>query len=814
MALAKMRALMPGNRMKHRSLLAVPRAPSAACSQLIQYRLRALLVILLAFVSAAVSEAAAFPVLKQPSEFVRTCAACHGTFAEGTERAPPLTDNYFLREKTTDAIAAIIRQGRSGIMPSFANLPAAKIEALARYLHSLNASASQLRPPGNVAAGRAYFFGTGHCSTCHIANGTGGIEGPDLSSIGVLLTLPQLMHAVRHPESEQLSRWRSVIVMLRDGHALLGIERNRTQHSIDLQTPDGQLRPLSDTQYQRITPDRRPGMPSFKGTPVQFRDLIAFLSRLSGITVGPNLSAQGHISAAQADAVIYPKLGDWPTYSGNVSGNRFSPLTQIDTRNVSSLRLAWVDPLPYSPLETTPLVIGGIMYVTGPNQIYALDGRTGSQIWSYSRPRSEGTEIAGDAAIGANRGAAILGDRLYFITDNAHLLCLQRITGALLWDVALVPPGLKGPYGGTSAPLIAGKLVIAGISGADGGIRGFISAHNPITGQLVWRFWTVPKPGGPAYSTWGGDPNPRGGSSWTTGSYDPKAGVLYMATGNPYPDTDGDRRPGPDLYTDSDLALDARTGKLFWYFQFTPHDVHDWDANQPIVLVNARFHGRARHLLLHANRNGFLYVLDPLTGKYLQATPITKRLTWASGINSTGKPILLPASQTSIGGTQACPAVRGATNWYSTAYDPQTNLYYVMTVEDCSIYIKAQNGGYAPVKNLIPPATTVLRAFHVDGGKVAWAIPLLGRRWTEFSDLLGENYSGVLVTAGGLIFYGETAGGFAAADARTGRNLWHFQGNQEWKASPMTYKVGGRQYIAIASGPNILSFTLASEHQR
>lgn len=772
----------------------------------------ALLGIALVIGSAGHVRAKAIAMVKQPKQFGNTCAVCHGSSAEGTERAPSLVNNYYLRNRSVAAIASIIEHGRGGIMPSFRNLPAAQIEALAKYVHSLNTDAFQAKTPGNVEAGSAYFFGGGHCSECHIAQGRGGINGPDLSSIGVQLTLPQLVRSVRKPTLSEGSSWIWVTVALRNGRLMRGFARNRTQHSIDLQTNDGQIHPLSDIQYRRIIPDKHSRMPPFKGTGPQFRDLIAFLSRLNGVHVGPDLAAQGHVSTAAADKVMYPKRGNWPTYSGNVDGNRYSRLTRINTHNISFLRPAWIHPLPYARLETTPVVVGGIMYVTAPNRIYALDARTGSQIWEYSRPRSQGNRISGDAAKGANRGVAVLGDRLYFITDNAHLICLQRTTGALLWDVPMVPPGQKGRYGGTSAPLIAGKLVIAGVSGADEGIHGFVSAYNPITGRLVWRFRTIPKPGAPRYSTWGGDPDPQGGSTWTTGSYDGKTGVLYIAVGNPYPDTDGDARTGADLYTDSDLALDARTGKLLWYFQFTPHDLHDWDANEPIVLVNARFRGKNRHLLLHANRNGFLYVLDRRTGKFLQGTPMVKRLNWAKGIDAAGKPELLPADKTSLGGTETCPAVRGATNWYSTAYDPQTDLYYVMTVESCSIYTKAQNGGYGPVKNLNPPSMTVLRAFRLNGGNTAWSIRMLGRSWKKFSGVLGENYSGVLATAGGLVFYGETTGAFAAADARTGRNLWHFEGNQQWKACPMTYMAGGRQYVAIASGPNIISFALARPH--
>jgi PQQ-dependent dehydrogenase (methanol/ethanol family) len=750
--------------------------------------------------SAPAVRGADLPAVPQPARFGETCALCHGSAAEGTDRAPPLVGNRQLRGLGVADIAAIIEHGRAN-MPAFGSLPQSEIRRLASYVRSLNANAFEMRPAGDVASGARLFFGSGHCADCHSAGGRGGTSGPDLSSIAGVVTLAQLADAIRHPHPWTVPGWGVVTVTLNDGKPLRGFARNRTQHSIDLQTLDGRLLALADTQYRQIVSDKDSPMPPFQGSAAQFRALIAFLSRQNGVPVGPNPAARGSVSPAAAVEVIHPKPGDWPTYSGNVSGNRFSPLTQINVHDVASLRPAWVRPLSYAPLETTPLVIGGIMYVTGPNEIYALDGRTGGQIWSYSRPRSDATTISGDAAKGAQRGVALLGERLFFITDNAHLICLQRVTGALLWDVAMPAPGAHGRYGGTSAPLIAGKLVIAGVSGGDDGIRGFVAAYDPVSGRQVWRFWTVPQPGDPTYDTWHGDPAPQGGATWTTGSYDPHSGWLYLAVGNPYPDTDGDRRPGDDLYTESDIALDAKTGKLQWYFQFTPHDLHDWDAEQPLALVDARFHGRTRKLLLHANRNGFFYVLDRTNGKLLQATPFVDELTWARGIRPDGRPILLPPNETTLGGTKTCPAVRGAANWYSTSYDPATGLYYVMSVEDCSIYRKAQNGGYTWIKDPLHPSKKVLRAIRVDGGAIAWKVPLLGA-----PDL---NYSGALSTAGGVVFFGETSGAVAAVDARDGRYLWHFEANQTIKGSPMTYTIDGRQYLAIATGPNILSFALA-----
>ncbi len=736
--------------------------------------------------------------INEPAQFASTCALCHGGNALGTDRAPALLNNRQLRGLTETDIADIIKNGR-GNMPAFSSLPPADLQQLAHFVRALNASAFDMKPIGDLLAGSSVFFGTGQCSQCHTAEGRGGTNGPDLSDSGRRLTLRELNQALEHPEALHVAGYDTEAVTLRDGTTLRGFARHRSSHSIDLQTLDGRLHLLDESQYTKIEPDPRPFMPAFSGTADQYRDLIAFLSSLDGVHVGSNSAAMETVPPEAIRAIAHPSPADWPTYSGDVRGNRYSSLREINERNVSSLRQAWVHPLPYDPLETTPVVMDAVMYVTGPNQVYALDARTGGEIWHYSRPRSAASGISGDAAKGAQRGVAVLGDRVFFITDNAHLICLHRLTGALLWDVAM--PEDSGKYGGTSAPLVAGDLVIAGVSGGDEGVRGFVAAYRATSGEQAWRFWTVPKADEAAAATWQGNASPQGGTTWTTPSYDPETGVLYVGVGNPYPDTDGDNRGGDNLYTDSDVALDAKTGKLLWYFQFTPHDVHDWDANQPLVLIDAPFKGQQRKLLLHANRNGFFYVLDRTSGKFLLASALVHKLTWASGIGPDGRPLLLPANETTLGGSKTCPAVRGATNWYSTSYSPLTGLYYVMTVEDCSMYRKAHDGGYGFINDPADPAHKVLRALSIDSGKIVWELSLLGHP--------EMNYSGVLSTASGLLFFGESTGEFAALDAKTGKYLWHFNANQTWKASPMTYEVDGHQYIAIASGPNILSFTTA-----
>jgi len=316
----------------------------------------------------------------------------------------------------------------------------------------------------------------------------------------------------------------------------------------------------------------------------------------------------------------------------------------------------------------------------------------------------------------------------------------------------------------------------------------------------------VPDRNESASRSWNGAALETGGAAtWVTGSYDPDTGTLYWTTGNPYPPTDGRERGGDNLYSNSVLALDAKTGQLKWHYQFTPHDLHDWDATEPVLLVDAPYRGATRRLLLQANRSGFFYVLDRTNGQLLLGKPFVKKITWANEIGADGRPALLEGGTPSAAGTKTCPQVRGATNWYSTAFSPATNLFYVMAVEDCSIY--RQSRGYVPYLDPADPPRKFLRAINIETGAVAWE--------SEETGAPEANYSGVLATAGGLVFHGETSGSFAAADAATGRALWHFNANQAWKASPMTYAIGDTQYVAIAGGSGaILWFSLDTREVR
>ncbi len=736
-----------------------------------------------------------------PPPFLQICALCHGNDARGTDRAPALANAPDLRNTPVAGIADIIQKGK-GRMPALP-LPPADVQVLAAYVRALNATG--MTPlPGDPKAGEALFFGRGRCDACHLAGGRGRSIGPDLSDAAQRLSVEELQQALDDPNARITPGYGRVTVAMNDGRALRGFARAQGNHDLVLQTPDGQLQLLLDREYRTITPDPQAAMPAFAGTETERRDLLAYLSRLNGPGVGPLAAAQPPIPAAAIAAVLQPKAGDWPTYNGQVGGNRHSALGQINAANVAKLQLQWLKEIPFGSLETTPVVIDGVMYVTGNNQVYALSGRTGREIWQYQRPKSPASAISGDASIGVNRGVAVLGDRIFYLTDDAHLLALDRLTGALLWDVLTPPPGAPGRYGSTAAPLVANGLVITGVSGGDNGIRGFVAAYQATTGALAWRLWTIPAYGeaGPGSDTWQGEAlREGGGATWLTGSVDAKANILYWATGNPHPDTNGDDRRGRNLFTNCDIAIDLPTGRMLWYYQFTPHDLHDWDANQPIVLVDAKWRGRERPLLLHANRNGFLYVLDRTTGKPLLASRMVDKLTWASGISDRDwAPQLLPNNETDTKGVVTGPAVRGATNWYSSAYNPATGLFYVMTVEDYTTFRKADEGGFGSYVNAADPPRKFLRAFDIQTGKVAWQRELPGQAQT--------NYAGVLSTAGGLVFFGESSGGIAAADARTGALLWHFEANHPIKASPMTYRIDGRQYFAVASGGNILAFAL------
>lgn len=738
--------------------------------------------------------------------FARQCAGCHGVDARGGEYGPSLSGTRRLRERSFAWIRSVINKGvPTGGMPAF-HLPPSELDALAALIHSMNSPAAENTVTGDREAGERYFFGQGKCTTCHMAYGRGSDAGPDLSNVGRDMTVEEIRTALLEPSAQITPGYHLVTASLHDGKTIRGFLRSRSNFEVVVQDLRGQFHLLRQHEISAISEDPKSQMPAVSLSPQDSQNLIAYLSGLTGVKPGvAKASVPSEPEGIPFSDILHPRPGDWLTYNGNLNGNRYSELTQINTSNANKLRLKWIFTVPlwkqflpdnayfnlnmqYFGLEVTPLVAEGILYGTGPHQAFALDASTGQEIWSYSRPRTPG--LVGDAALGTNRGMAILGNKLFMVTDNARLIALDRTTGKLVWEVVMPDEAMH--YGSTVAPLIVKDMVIAGVSGGDWGMRGFLAAYKASDGERIWRRWTIPDKGEPGAETWGGSPpKTAGGATWLTGSYDPETDTLYWATGNPYPDSNDRARPGDNLYTNSILALNPNNGNLKWHYQVTPHDVHDWDANAPLVLVDTTYQGKERKLLLHADKNGFFYVLDRTNGRVLLAKPFVK-VTWASGIAADGRPQLLQNNGL------LCPGSYGA-NWNATAFDPVTRLYYLVALEKCALKLTTSSGKQTQPNEV--EGEKFLEALDIDTGKIAWKVP-------EIGPAEGKREAGVLATAGGLLFYGDPSGNVVAVDARNGKTLWRFSTNGENKASPMTYMVNGKQYLALAAGPNILCFGL------
>lgn len=508
----------------------------------------------------------------------------------------------------------------------------------------------------------------------------------------------------------------------------------------------------------------------------------------------------------QPDELLAQPVGaNWLSYNGDYSGRRYSKLSKIDRSNVTQLRAQWVFHASQADdMEATPEVVNGVMFVGVQNDVFALDARTGRQIWHYSRPITDG--LIDDASQHHNRGVGIWHSSIYLETDNAHLLCLDARSGHLLWDTPYAE-GNKN-YGATSAPLVVKDRILVGTSGGDDGVRGFLAAFDAQTGKLAWRFWTIPGPGEPESSSWPGDLYLHGGgTTWMPGTYDPELNTVFWGTSNPSPDFNGEPRPGDDLYTDCVLAIDPDSGKLKWHFQFTPHDLYDYDATETPVLLDATYKGEGHKLLVEANRNGYLYVLDRKDGKFLSASPFVEKLNWAKGIDPQGRPIRSGVQPTPEGSV-VCPGFAGATNWYSPAYNPDTHLMYFLALEECGTFFSKKPERFAEGRTYYatgvrhaPGGTRqkILIAYNVESGEFAWRHPQAGE---------GRSSAGILTTAGGVVFFGDDQESFEALDAATGAALWHFDTGQSIHASPMSYEVNGKQYVAIAAGNDLFAFAL------
>ena len=508
----------------------------------------------------------------------------------------------------------------------------------------------------------------------------------------------------------------------------------------------------------------------------------------------------------------------WLTYSGDYSSHRYSALQQISPANVKDLELKWVfQAQSLEKFESTPLVADGVMYATqAPDDVVALDPKTGRAFWVYHyAPSADAKPCCGRV----NRGVAILGDTLFMATIDAHLIAIDAKNGHPVWNVKVADAAAG--YAMTLAPLVIKDKVLVGVAGGEYGIRGFISAYDAHTGKEDWKFYTIPGPGEPGNETWSGDSWKSGGASvWVTGSYDPSLNLTYWGVGNPGPDLNNKQRQGDNRYSGSVVALDPDTGKLKWFFQFSPNDPYDYDAVQIPVLVDTTISGTPRKLMLWANRNGFFYVIDRTNGKFVLGRPFVK-VNWASGLDpETGRPLITPQAP----GAVTYPGIQGGTNWYSPSYSPRTGLFYISTWEDYGAiftgaaqeYKQGQRFGGGSVTSPLPgnqapgssrrvPINTYTEA--AAHGGVAAMDPHTGeKKWSYY--MTDVNVSGILTTASDLLFVGGREGYFHALDAKSGSLLWKTNLGGEIVAGPMSYRIDGKQYVVIASGNSLFAFGL------
>ncbi len=500
------------------------------------------------------------------------------------------------------------------------------------------------------------------------------------------------------------------------------------------------------------------------------------------------------------------KTDEWLTYSGSVDGHRYTPLSQITPANASQLRIRWVRQFENAEavIEATPIVVNGVIFITTPpSNVVALDAKTGNIIWKYNR------SVSGDIPTccgRVNRGLAVLDNDVFLATLDGFLVCINANNGRVTWQTQVAQPS-RG-FAMTLAPLVVNRSIVVGVSGGEYGIRGFIAAYDAETGKQNWQFNTIPGPGEPGHETWKNDAwETGGGSTWVTGSYDPSLDLIYWGVGNPSPDFAGDVRPGDNLYTNSVVALNASTGKLAWYFQFTPHDERDWDSAQTPILADIPIDGVIRKVICWANRNGFYYVLDRATGKFIAGAPFVD-LNWAKGLDSNGRPILAENDENSADGRVTKPGVGGGTNFENAAFDAKNGLIFVPASEGASVFTKTSHvtrgdrGYYGGSGGSFIEATTpVLRALDVATG---------AKKWEYMSPPLQDHtyyFSGLLATGGGLVF-GASGGTAFAVDSSTGREAWRVELGGDTRAAPISFTIDGKQVIAVSAGRGLFLFGL------
>ncbi|MDX1984382.1 MAG: PQQ-dependent dehydrogenase, methanol/ethanol family [Bryobacteraceae bacterium] len=734
--------------------------------------------------------------------FERMCSACHGDTAKGGRGSDLTTGEWKHGGSDADLVRNITKGIPGTQMPAIA-MPESDARAVIAFLRSLSGGADE-KVDGDPEAGRRLFFGSAGCAKCHMFGGQGGRLGPDLTMARARRKVGELRKSIAEPNAALTRGFETVEVTTKGGQAIRGVKRNDDTFSVQLMDTGERLHMLLKKDLASFETPYRSLMPAYAQDSAGLNHMLAFLTRFE-----PAALPQGQWKPAADLNVTYARLRNaaaepqnWLTYWGDYAGRHYSALTQITPRNAGQLRSAWAYQFGGPTNETTPIVVDGIMYVTGPlNDAAALDARTGRVIWRYTRRLPK---VASHCTVMTNRGFAMLGDRLYLATLDMRLVALDAKTGNVIWEKE-VDDYTKG-FSITHAPLAIDGKIIVGVTSGECALYGFIDAFDAATGKKLWRVHAIAQPGDPNRATWAGDSANYGGSpTWTTGTYDPDTNTLFWATGNPGPDYDGTPRAGDNLYSCSVLAIDAATGKMKWWFQFTPHDVHDWDGNQTPMLIDGVVRGQKRKLLVSAQRNAFYYVLDRTTGEFLSGKAFARQ-TWAKGLDDKGRPIVLPNTTPTPEGNYVCPDAAGAANWGSPSYDASLGLFFVSVREACATYTSAfkkpvPGEGYTGGGQEIDPrigTPGAVRALEATSGDVKWNFPLH----------TGSSATGVLATGGGVVVAASADGNLIVLDSKTGRDVWHYQTGAAIKSGPISYSVDGRQYIAIAAESALFTFTL------
>jgi alcohol dehydrogenase (cytochrome c) len=737
--------------------------------------------------------------------FDRTCSGCHGPGATGG-RGPALANGGLQHGSSDNEVFATIKGGVTGTqMPSFTALPSDDVWRLVTYLKSLSGqSGGQTKITGDAKAGEQVFSGKGGCIACHEIDGHGAVLASDLSAEGL-----KPAGAIRTGVTHQIRRGRGPVphfaeVVTEDGKTTHGLVRNDDAFFIQLETTDGRWLLFDKTNVKSVTPagNAWPDDVETRLSSAEIDDVVAYLAGHKKRDLAETAKASP-APVLPYSGILHPRAGDWTTYWGDYEGTHFSALNQITAANVNQLQLKWIAPLTGTyTTESTPLVVDGVMYVAGGSgDVFAYDASTGLEIWAFHRKQDIKNPYQNNPN---NKGVAVLDGRVFVGTLDDLLIAIDAHTGRELWETR-TDDTLAG-YQLTGAPLAVDGKIIMGMSGGELGVRGYLDAYDPATGKRLWRTYTVPGPGEKGNESWSGDSWKTGGApTWLTGSYDTDQHLLIWGTGNPAPDYNAESRKGDNLFSDSVLAIDPDSGKIKWHYQFTPNDDHDWDSTEDYVLTDLMVDGKQRKVILHADRNGYFYVLDSKDGHLLWAKPFV-RTNWNDGFDAKGRPTINPTTMATRAGVVVFPAV-GGTNFQAPSYDAKNGLFileYVssqgfaqsapVTYEKGKQFLgRGVGGGPVPVAS-----DQGIEAIDAKTGNIIWKFPMAR---------VGLS-SGLVGTAGGIVFAASAEGQLLALDEKTGKPLWHMRINGPINSSPMTYQAGGKEFIAITAATHVLTFGL------